>query len=173
MLGFWRWAGPTVLLVGALAAFMALDRTTLHWYVPESTGSAVRNGDLTPAPSAAVTVSPTVAPQFTEFEVDALALQWVTEMFPTIGGYDCATAELNDLQSRWTTVCTESKVEGTVESAYPRKVMAVAVDAITGATTDLETAATAATKTPMNTATATATKTPMNTATATATKTPQ
>jgi hypothetical protein len=145
-----------VLLVGALAAFMALDKTILHWYVPESDGSAVRNVDLTPAPTAIVTAT-TVTPQFTAFEAQALALQWVVGNFGSLSGWDCDQPELNDLQSRWTTVCTERTVEGTAGGS---KVITVAVDAITGAATDLETAATAATKTPTNTATATSTKTP-------------
>jgi len=156
MLGFWRWAVPTILVAGALAAFMALDKTTLHWYVPESDGSAVRNVELTPTPTAIVTAT-TVAPQFTAFEAQALALQWVVGSFGSPGGWDCDPPQLNDLQSRWTTICTERTVEGIVAAS---KVKAVGVDAITGAATDLERVAT---KTPTSTATATATKTPTKT----------
>lgn len=164
MLGFWRWAGLTVILVGALAAFMVLDKTTLHWYVPESDGSAARNNDPTPSPSAIVTLTPTVTPQFTAFEARALAFQWVSGNFGSPGGWDCDQPELNDLQSRWTAACTERPFEGI---AGQSGVKTVAVDAITGTATELQTAATAATKTPTSTAT------PTPTASATATTTPQ
>ncbi len=106
-----------------------------------------RLGDLPDA-----TATPTVAQQFTTSEAQALALQWVTANYGSLDGHDCGTPELNELRSRWTTVCTERS-----EGAHVR---VVAVDAVTGAATDLETAATAATNTPANTATATATKTP-------------
>ncbi len=130
MVAIWRWAGSTVLLAIVLGAFMALDRTTLHWYVSESQGSAVRNRDLTPAPGAPVTVIPTVTPQFTAFEAQALAVQWINDTFQTFAGWDCAEPELNEARSRWTAICTEREAE-------TPEVRVISVDAETGAARDL------------------------------------
>lgn len=155
MIAIWRWVGPTVLLAGMLGAFMALDKTTLHWYVPESNGATVRSAEVTPAPTAAVTITATAIPRFAPFEVQALALQYAAQYFQSPGGWDCGTPELNEARSRWTTVCTTRDVD------FPDPVIVVAVDALTGSAADLTSAAQYAD----NTATATA-----NTATATAAK---
>ena len=85
---------------------MALDRTTLHWYVPESNGSVVRAREAPPVPAATLpvrptasaavasavaatpaapvasavppTVAPTIVTQFTALEARAIAVQWVS-----------------------------------------------------------------------------------------------
>lgn len=127
----WRWVGPTIILASVLAAFMALDRTTLHWYVPSPSQSTVSSAVLTPAADASVTVTPTAIPQFGEFEVQALALQYVAQYFQAPGGYDCGKSELSAARSRWTVVCTARAEDG------PMPVVIIAVDAVTGFAADL------------------------------------
>lgn len=128
MLSLWRWIGPTLLLASLLGAFMALDRTTLHWYVPESSGSAVRAAASPAAlPSSVVPGGPR---KFDALEAHALSVQYVTERFHTPGSFDCAASVLNEARTRWTTVCTELGVQG-------GQVRIVSVDEQSGSVSDL------------------------------------
>ena len=158
MLSPWRWIGPTLLLATLLGAFMALDRTTLHWYVPESNGSAVSNAAPTPARDTNAAATSTAVPRFAAAEVQALALQFATQTFQTLGGYDCGTPLLNEAHSRWTSICTERATQ------RAPMIVVVAVNAVTGLAADLTTAV----EYNDNTATVIA-----STAIATAAKTPQ
>ncbi len=151
MMANWRWVGPAVLLASVLGAFMALDKTTLHWYVPESPRSTLSSDDLTPAARATTPA----ATQFTALESRAIAVQWVSLTWPAISGgsglnrVDCQLPQLNEASLRYSTVCTRA------EDGGEDLVVAVAVDAITGAATELLSAA--PTKMPPNVATPTVT----------------
>ena len=124
MQGMLRWLGPTLVLATALASFMALDRTTLHWYAPEAGGSVMR-AIVSPAaePSASAP-----ATRFGEFEVQALAVEWISQTFVYPEGWDCAAPRLNEAQTRWTTICTARGEYGHQQYG----VVAVSVDALTG-----------------------------------------
>ena len=128
----WRWIMPAVVLALVVGGFMALDKTTLHWYVPdedELVDSARKN--LTPT-ATPVTPTPTPPPRFSASEAQALALEWVSSNFGAFGGYECAEPELNEAESRWTSVCTEQPVE-----EIPARIVVVSVDTMSGLTREL------------------------------------
>lgn len=103
----WRWIVPVFVVAALVGGFMALDKTTLHWYVPDE-DDLVASARINLTPTATpVTPSPTPRPRITAGEAQSLALEWVSSTFGTLGGYECAEPELNEAESRWTSVCTE------------------------------------------------------------------
>ena len=134
MVESWRSLWPVAVLALALGSFMALDKTVLHWYVPDSEGVAARAGNSVTGSDATLldlAVEQRAALRVVQgSEARAIALAWVSQNFGSLDGYDCAEPELNESESRWVTVCTERADENP-------GVKVVSVDAVTGVAEEL------------------------------------